>query len=306
MAEERMEVQLAIPERHHVKVYKDFLATKHLTTEEKMIYIALKSFVTYGQDEGQVYPSMATLCQLTSMSRPRATRAITSLIKKGVVTKKRRGLTKSNIYTLYDNPSMWGAESAEEMHVLAKNIIPFSTQEMLDELKRRGVIEIVDTKKELSSGTGQSPEESTSFENLNIVLTTNNSTMDFSGCQERYSMDDIHELFDYAVLVNDERCSSKDLDAVMDILYDALNTTKQTIRVSGESKPAMHVISKLMKLSYEEILYSIKKYNERTEKIGNPKAYMLTILYGAKEQMHLDINNQVQHDLYNDDPGDEE
>lgn len=82
MAADVFEVQLATSERRYTKVYNDFLNTDHLTTEEKMVYIALKSFVTYGQDEGQVFPSMETLCRLTSMSRPRATRAITSLIRK--------------------------------------------------------------------------------------------------------------------------------------------------------------------------------------------------------------------------------
>ena len=297
MAEERIEVQLATPERRHVKVYNDFLNTEILTTEEKMVYIALKSFVTYGQDEGQVFPSMETLCRLTSMSRPRATRAITSLTRKGVVKKKRRGLTKSNVYTLYDNAAMWAAGSEQEMHDLAENNIPFSSQEMIAELKRRGAIEIVDTKKEPVSGTDQSSDTSTSSK-LNIVLTTDNSKPNANRSQERYSMAEVRELFDYAVLAKDKRCSERDLDAVMDILYDTLNSTKQTIRVSGENKPAMVVIGKLMKLTYEEILYSIQKFNERTDRIGNPRAYMLTILYTAREQMNLDINNQVQHDLY--------
>lgn len=296
MAEDKIEVQSASPERLYVRVYKDFLATKQLTAEEKMIYIALKSFVDFKHDEGQVFPSMDTLCQLTSLSRPRATRTITSLIRKGVVKKERRGLTKSNLYTLYDNPSMWAAGTIEEMQDAAEYKIPFSTQELLEELKRRGVI--TETKKELSSGTDQSSEESTSFDKLNMVLTTNNSTPSDSGCQERYSLEDVRELFDYAILIHDHRGGSQDIDAVMDILYDVLNTTKETIRVSGENKPAMVVIGKLMKLTYEEILYSIRKFNSITDRIRDPKAYMLTILYGAREQMNLDINNQVQHDLY--------
>ena len=298
MAEDVFEVQLATAERRYTKVYNDFLRTENLTTEEKMIYIALKSFVTYGQDEGQIFPSMDTLCRITSMSRPRATKAITSLIRKGVVKKKRRGLTQSNIYTLYDNAAMWAAESAEEMRDLAESDISLSSHEMIEELKRRGVIEIIETKKEPAAGTDQSSDASTSSEKLNIVLTTSNSTMDAAGCQERYSMAEVRELFDYAVLENDKKCSGRDLDAVMDILYDTLNSTKPTIKVSGENRPTMVVIGKLMKLTYEEILYSIQKFNERTDRISNPRAYMLTILYTAKEQMNLDINNQVRYDMY--------
>ena len=297
MAADVFEVQLATSERRYTKVYNDFLNTDHLTTEEKMVYIALKSFVTYGQDEGQVFPSMETLCRLTSMSRPRATRAITSLIKKGVVKKKRRGLTQSNIYTLYDNAAMWAAGSAQEMRDLAESNISLSSREMIEELKRRGVIEIIETKKEPAAGTDQSSDASTSSEKLNIVLTTSNSTMDTAVCQERYSMEDVRELFDYAVLLKDKRCSERDLDAVMDILYDTLNTTKPTIRIAGENKPTMVVIGRLMKLSYEEIQYSIQKFNERTDRILNPKAYLLTVLYGAVGQMNLDVNNQVRYDM---------
>lgn len=298
MAEERIEVQLATPERHYVKVYNDFLKTDLLNTEEKLVYIALKSFVTYGQDEGEVFPSMETLCRITSMSRPRATRTITSLIRKGLVKKKRRGLTQSNVYTLADNAAMWAATSVEELHDMAETSIPLSSEVMIEELKRRGAIEIVDTKKELPSGTDQSSDRSASSK-LNIVLTTDNSTRGAEECQqERYSLANVKELFDYDVMVHDQRCNIGDLDAVMDILYDTLNSTKPTIRVSGENKPAMVVISKLMKLTYEEILYSIRKFNERTDRIGNPRAYMVTILYTAKEQMALDVTNQVQHDLY--------
>ena len=40
------------------------------------------------------------------------------------------------------------------------------------------------------------------------------------------------------------------------------------------------------------------KFKEQTERIKNPSSYMLTLLYNSKEQMNLDISNQVQHDMY--------
>ena len=45
-------------------------------------------------------------------------------------------------------------------------------------------------------------------------------------------------------------------------------------------------------------MYAIDKYQEQTDRIKNPTAYMLTLLYNAKEQSNLDITNQVQHDMY--------
>lgn len=59
----------------------------------------------------------------------------------------------------------------------------------------------------------------------------------------------------------------------------------------------MAVIGKLMKLDKESIMYAIGKFTEQTERIKNPVSYMLTILYNAPEQYHLDIKNQVSHDM---------
>ena len=83
----------------------------------------------------------------------------------------------------------------------------------------------------------------------------------------------------------------------MDILHTTMNTTKKTIWIAGESKSSKTVISKLMKLTNESIMYAIKKYAEQTEKIKNPISYMRTLLYNAPEQFNLDIQNQVAHDM---------
>ena len=108
---ENIIVQLASPERKFVKVYQDFLQNELLSAEEKIIFITLKSFVDFSKDnggiQGEAYPTMETVCKLSSLSRPRATRAINKLIEKKIVKKTRRGLTKSNIYTLSDYATMW-------------------------------------------------------------------------------------------------------------------------------------------------------------------------------------------------------
>ena len=115
--------------------------------------------------------------------------------------------------------------------------------------------------------------------------------------QERYSLDDIKELFEYSVMINDFPQLRADVDNVITILHETLNTTKKTVRIAGEDLPAMPVIGKLMKLTSDEILYSIRKYAENLSPVKNPRAYMLTILYRAKEQYALDIQNQVNRNL---------
>lgn len=295
MTTEQFEVQLATPEREYVKVYKDFLNSTLLSAEEKMIYIALKSFVTYGQDSGKVFPSMDTLCKLTSLSRPRATRTITSLEKKGIVKKTRRGLTKSNLYTLVDIPSMWGASTEEEMRELADTKIPLTDEELLAELERRGTIKII---KEKEPDTTE-PTKDQLNQALNKPFVIVNTTTNTSKSQEveRYSLEQIKQIFEYEAMVHDAPERQDDIDSIMSILHTSLNTTKPTIRIAGEDKPAMVVIGKLMKLTNSGIMYALDKYREQTERIKNPTSYMLTLLYNAEEQYNLDITNRVQHDM---------
>lgn len=92
--------------------------------------------------------------------------------------------------------------------------------------------------------------------------------------------------------------NEKELETVRDVLYDALNTRKATIRVMGEEKPAAVVKARLLKLNRVDIDYAIAQYKKQVTKVRNHKAYMLTVLYLARSQGELDISNQVMHDLY--------
>jgi hypothetical protein len=295
-----MEVRSSVPVRKFVRVYKDFLESETLTAEEKLVFIALKSFVEFGRDEDEVYPSMATICKITGMSRPRATRTINSLVSKGIVKKQRRGLTKPNLYTIADYPSMWSAEGVEERRQLLDTEIPYTSDQLISELVRRGVLteEAVAEKKiePQSAATDSDPDG-----RLSIFSTINNITNKNKERQE-YTMKYLQELYEYDVLVQRQEYGTEDLDSVLDIIYDALNTTKDTIRINGEEKPAAVVRSKLLKLDATDIEYAIQKFRSVTDRIKNPKAYMLTILYGAKEQRNLDVTNDVSHDLYGEDP----
>lgn len=305
MANNEIIVQLANPERKFVKVYQDFLQSKLLTAEEKIVFIALKSFVDFSKDnsgtQGEAYPTMETICKLSSLSRPRATRTINKLIEKKIVKKIRRGLTKSNVYILSDYATMWICESMEEIAKVTDNqgVKPLTPTEHIAELERMGYkVEI--KKKELVSESDQTTDTSTQKnKNNNLVNRQNTTSKIESQDLERYTLDQIRELFDYDIMVQDYPLRQNDIDSVISILYTAMNTTKSTIRIAGEDKPAMVVIGKLMKLHKESIMYAIDMFSKQTERIKNPTAYMLTILYNAPEQFNLDIQNRVSHDMAN-------
>lgn len=296
MNKEKIEIQLSSPERKYVRIYHDFLENSFLTSEEQMIFIVLKSYINFSYDEGEVFPSMETICKRAKLSKPRARRAINDLIRKGIIKKVQRGLTKTNLYTLADYSTMWTCENLKDLKTIIENDgkLPLTVKDHITALERMGYK--VDIKeRELESKSGQTTDTST--QKKQHLQEQNTTVMPKSQDLERYTLEQIKQLFGHEAMIYDNPDEQEHIDSVMDILHTTMNTTKATIKISGTDKPTMVVIGKLMKLNNESILYAIRRYKEQTIRIKNPTAYMLTILYTAPEQYKLDIANQVQHDL---------
>lgn len=145
--------------------------------------------------------------------------------------------------------------------------------------------------KTLQINTGSNPCDSKS-----------NHTLYQQEMTEQYPMGYLKELYHANDLIL-MGVADEDVEMVMEILYDAVNTTKKTIRVNREDKPSGVVRSRLLKLRCMDIMYAIGQYHKQTTEIRYQKAYMLSILYDARGQGYLDYSNQVQHDLYGHDEG---
>lgn len=297
-ANKNVMVQLAGPERKYVKVYQDFLDNSFLSTEEQMVFIVLKSYIDFKEDGGEAYPSMETICKRAKMGEKRARKNINALIKKGIVKKVQRGLTKTNLYILADYSPMWDCDNVEDVAAVVQNdgVKPLTPEQHIAELERMGyIVEL----KEKELGTAEptkvtaEPNPKTNPSNLYNYITCNSESQEL----ERYSLEEIRQIFDYDAMLDDYPYRQRDIDSVIDILHSAMNTAKPTIRIAGEDKPSMVVIGKLMKLHKESIMYAIDKFSEQTERIKNPASYMLTILYNAPEQFRLDVQNQASHDM---------
>ena len=118
MTDEKIIVQLASPERKFMKLYYDFIKTKLLNGEEKLMFIVLKSFIDFSKDvngvNGESFPTIETIQELTGWGNQKVVKIIKQLVNKGVVKKVQRGLTKSNIYIISDYATMWNCENLEE------------------------------------------------------------------------------------------------------------------------------------------------------------------------------------------------
>ena len=296
----RKRIKSATDQRRFTLVYNDFLESDILNYYEKMVFIALKKFAD--NDSMRAFPSLKTIHGITGISLSQVRRSIEHMEQLGVIsvehrTDKEKG-HQSNIYTLYDYAEIWKVDSSNDD--VAAVVDEISEAKLVAELKARGYTVTKEKEPDTLQADQSDNESSTQFNQFDIVNTTINSKE--SQEVERYSLVEIRAYYEYDIMVNDNPFAKNDIDSVMDILHTYLNTTKKTIRIGGEDKPAMVVISKLMKLTYSEIMYAIDKFKEQTDRIKNPTAYMLTLLYNSKEQMNLDITNQVQHDMYHWEP----
>lgn len=292
----RPKIKSATDQRPFIMVYHDFLDSDVIGSHEKMVFIALKKFA---DSKNQCFPSLKKLSDVTGLSKRKIQDTLKELEQKHIITIESRlradGGTTSNLYTLYDFKELWNAGSSEEM---AAVVDEYEDKKLISLLEAKGYTVIKEKEPDTTEPTKDQLNQAlmnNSSLNLYNYITDDAKSQEL----ERYTIDQIRQIFDYDILVNDKPLWQRDIDSVFSILHTALNTTKETIRVGGEDKPTMIVIGKLMKLDYSEIMYCIEKYNEQTERIKNPTAYMLTLLYNAKEQMNLDISNQVQHDMYN-------
>ncbi len=290
--EGRFIVQTSTPERKFIKVYLDFLNAGLLSGKEQIVFIHLKQYINFANDtgtvQGEVYPTLATLAKNVKMSEKTVRTVLQGLQKKGILEIRQQGMNKPNIYKINDSAGMWKAGNVEEL------------KEAVDEIEERRMIEALTAKgyyiskeKGLVSDSSQTADAST---NKNYTIYNEQNTTNKPKSQvERYTMQDIKELYEYDSLIIQYPGKKTDIDIVFDILYETLNSTKQTIRIGGEDKPGMAVIGKLMKLQPEDLIYSIDKYHEQTKRIKNVKKYLLTILFNSREQKHLDMMNLGHH-----------
>ena len=284
----RKKIKTATDQRQFAMIYYDFIESKVIKGDEKMLFIALKRFA---DDKGNCFPSMKKLADITGYSKRKVQDLIKSLEEKGIIEKVNQqradGGKGSNLYTLFDYAGMWKVEKCDDKEKIADSV---EEARMIEILSARGY----SIKKEKSFADEPTKEQKQSQKSN--MFSDNNDTYKTNKSQEKYSMEQIKIFFDYDLLVFNP--VYKDLgEVVIDILYDVLNTTKDTIRVNGENKPANAVVGKLMKLDYEDIQYAIDKYMAHNEPVKNTRAYLLTLLYNAREQLKLEVTNKVACDL---------
>ena len=279
--------------RTFIKVYRDFFENDQLDScYQKLVYIYLGKFANSDQ---KCFPSVRTLARLTGIGISKVKSTINELVQKGMIRKENRrrrdGGKNSNLYTLLYNLK-------EKFHTGKNKKVDNEADNHIDIEKGKG----------LDSTPTKVKNQAPISNNIDGNYTKPNP----KNCQEfdRYSLEFIQKHFHYDILLSETGVSEDDLDAVMGVLYDTLNTTQPTITINGDDKPSRVVINRLMKMQYWTIKYAIDQYKKQDEqRIKSPKAYMRSILYNAATGGYsLDVRNQVAYNMahWNENPDDPE
>lgn len=298
------------PERLYSKYYHDFMKSKLFDGKEKIVFLMLKMFGDFRNDNGgttaQAYPTQDTLAEYLGMTRKTVGKILQSLESKGVVKSMDQGVNKPKLYYIYDYGCLWTSETEEELAEAAKEpektdhiraleamgykILPPDAQDA----EKQDAEEQKPVKKEKPAASIQPTTDFNSNSNSNINY---NKVIPISQ-GEAYPMDQLKQAFDYDIMLFDYPQQKKMIDSVMNIIYDTMNTSDERIKVQRTFRPKSIVLNRLMKLDKDMIIYVINKYQAQCNRIKYPRAYLLTQLYEAYDQFGCDITNQVNHDLY--------
>lgn len=260
------------------------------TIYQKMMYVMLRQYI---DDKKQCFPSVKTLAEECSMSVAKATEVLKELEEKKIITKTSRYLESggqtSNIYTIHDH-----------VKVKPKQTKPKPINDSVPEFealtaKQKKEVSAADQADQSKKSTGDTSNDITTLRLHNNTLlgdSQGENRIEKVAVQTKYSTDEIKKQYDYQALIAEHSVHQENIDICMDILATTINSKKKTIRIQKEDIPKEKVVDKLLKLAKEDILWVISKFEQQPTSIHYPKAYLLTLLYDAKNQRLLDLQNQ--------------
>lgn len=264
----------------YVMLYWDIL-NKLDNPYELSVYVYLRKHADHAT--GTCYPSIATLEKETKISEKKIRLILKDLKDKKLITIQNRTLVNggktSNIYKLLE---------FENEEIQAKPPLQGLQDEKSEQRKRVSGMDQADQ--------SESKQDTQLNNNANLQLHDNTEFGDSQAkkvaAQTKYDTEEIKKKYDYAAMIAEKPEKQTSIDICIDIIATTINSKKQTIRIQKEEIPNAKVVDRLLKLTKEDILWVISKYEQQPNQIHSPKAYLLTLLYDAHNQRILDVQNR--------------
>lgn len=245
-----------------IMVYNYMLESNILTDNELKLYLIL---LKYADSKSQCFPSLNTIAQNMNKKKRQVQYLIQGLQDKGFLRVENRktenGDFTSNLYTIFTDKELF----------------------------------LPDKKKSPEEATDQSNTSQSSNNNLSAdsILPTGGKSQD----TKAFSRDMLNEIYDFDILVENNKTTVESVDSIMELLLDVLNSNAETIRVNKEDKAAVIVKGRLLKLNYMHIQYVLDEVGKQANLIKNKRAYLITSLYNSYTTLETHVTNKVNHHM---------
>ena len=114
--------------------------------------------------------------------------------------------------------------------------------------------------------------------------------------RERYR-EILSENISYEILLQDYPLDRDILTEILELMVDTVCTTRSTVRISGDDKPAEVVKGQFLKLDSEHIRFVMDGLKDNTTRIRNMRQYLLATLYNAPLTIGNYYRSLVSHDM---------
>ena len=266
---------------------------RSISAEAKVLYGILLDRMSLSQKNGwfddadRVYIifTMDEIMRAIGCAVQKAAKLLCELDEKsGLIERKRQGLGKPNL--IYVKNFITGAESKIQNYENQSSETMKNTNQELPKSK--------------CSNTDFSNTDYSDTDSLLFTSFRGNQSREPNRSEKRQEYREIiSENIGYEYLREEYRYDQDTLDEILELMVDVVCSTRDTVRISGDDKPAEVVKSLFLKLDSEHIRFVLDSLQKNTTKVRNLKQYLLATLYNAPMTISNHFRSLVSHDMAN-------
>ena len=291
---------------------------KNLSCEAKVLYglmldrmsLSIKNRWLDEEDRVYIFFSVEEIMEMLNCGRNKAVNCLKELDQEtgiGLIEKKRLGLGKANV--IYVKNFSLLEENMPENAVNTQKFEKQTSRSLENKLQEVSKTNFKKFEKQTSGSLKNKLQEVSKANCNNTEYNDNESSKTESYPsihRDRKDVDKMDERYAYRQIICDNieydiLCQSykpESVEELVELMLDAICTTKKYLHINGEAMPAQVVKNRLLKVGYEHIQYVFFSLSKNTTKVKNIRQYMLTVLYNAPVTINQFYDAEVRHDLY--------
>lgn len=256
---------------------------ENMSTDAKLLYgllldrVSLSASSGWIDEQGRVYIiyTIRSIMRDLHCASKKAVKLLQELERYGVVEKITRGQGK---------PSL----------IYVKNFSTLLSKGQFQDCQKENPRIVESTTLELSKAQcNKTNINNTNINNTNPIL----SGEDVDNSDRESYQHYLYNQLEMEILKERHPYETDVLDAIMNLMLDAICSKRKLIRIAGDDKPVNVVKSMFLKLDASHVEYVMDCLKQNTTKVRNIKQYLLAALYNAPLTMSSYYQAEAHHDF---------